>query len=247
MNVSAPCQGGGIIPYPGPFCLLFSCCDHGCGWASSLRAVAYPSLTWSVFPPVLAPTACPPSVFSVHSLPLPSFLVLAWKSLPHLISVPSLSISTTGNSVTRSRVCLQQEQGSQGQNPTVLCHDQSRHCTRCLIKHHVCCTPIKFCFLSSKGSGGEVMCPHRTQGVGGNRKVFSGMWHACQWNEAYVMDIHVSAWHAQQWHGAACPRYAPAALDISLRCCPCCMLSCSATIWAASPLSALLYSPLFSN
>ncbi|XP_027758653.1 ephrin type-A receptor 5 isoform X3 [Empidonax traillii] len=28
------------------FLLSGSCCDHGCGWASSLRAVAYPSLTW---------------------------------------------------------------------------------------------------------------------------------------------------------------------------------------------------------
>lgn len=155
MNVFAPCQGGGIIPYPGPFCLLFSCCDHGCGWASSLRAVAYPSLTWSVFPPVLAPTSCPPSVFSVHNLFLLSFLVLAWKSLSHLISVPSLSISTTGNTVTWSRVYLQQEQGSQGQKTTMLYHDQSRYCSRCLIKHHVCWTPIKFYFLSSKGARGK--------------------------------------------------------------------------------------------
>ncbi|XP_037752514.1 ephrin type-A receptor 5 isoform X11 [Chelonia mydas] len=28
------------------FLLSGSCCDHGCGWASSLRAVAYPSLIW---------------------------------------------------------------------------------------------------------------------------------------------------------------------------------------------------------
>ncbi|XP_061211250.1 ephrin type-A receptor 5 isoform X7 [Neopsephotus bourkii] len=28
------------------FLLSGSCCDHGCGWASSLRAVAYPNLTW---------------------------------------------------------------------------------------------------------------------------------------------------------------------------------------------------------
>ncbi|XP_065693411.1 ephrin type-A receptor 5 isoform X20 [Patagioenas fasciata] len=28
------------------FLLSGSCCDGGCGWASSLRAVAYPSLTW---------------------------------------------------------------------------------------------------------------------------------------------------------------------------------------------------------
>ncbi|KAI1238456.1 hypothetical protein IHE44_0013188 [Lamprotornis superbus] len=28
------------------FLLSGSCCDHGYGWASSLRAVAYPSLTW---------------------------------------------------------------------------------------------------------------------------------------------------------------------------------------------------------
>uniref|UniRef100_A0A8D2MB90 receptor protein-tyrosine kinase n=1 Tax=Zonotrichia albicollis TaxID=44394 RepID=A0A8D2MB90_ZONAL len=33
------------------FLLSGSCCDHGCGWASSLRAVAYPSLTWSPFSP----------------------------------------------------------------------------------------------------------------------------------------------------------------------------------------------------
>lgn len=95
----------GFIPYRGPFCLLFSCCDGGCGWASSLRAVAYPSLTWSVFSPVLAPISCPLSMFSVHSLPLPPFLVLAWKSLSHPTSVPRLSILTTGNSVTQSRVC----------------------------------------------------------------------------------------------------------------------------------------------
>ncbi|RLW08921.1 hypothetical protein DV515_00002615 [Chloebia gouldiae] len=29
-----------------PLSSLLICCDHGCGWASSLRAVAYPSLTW---------------------------------------------------------------------------------------------------------------------------------------------------------------------------------------------------------
>lgn len=68
----------GFTPYPGPFCLLFSCCDHGCGWASSLRAVAYPSLIWSVFSPTLAPVWCHTSMFSVQSLPFSSFLVLAW-------------------------------------------------------------------------------------------------------------------------------------------------------------------------
>lgn len=45
----------GLFLILGLFVLLFSCCDHGGGWASTLRAVAYPSLTWSVFPPVLAP------------------------------------------------------------------------------------------------------------------------------------------------------------------------------------------------
>lgn len=45
------CSGGvGSLPYLGLSCLLFSCCECGCGRASSLCAVAHPSLIWLVFP-----------------------------------------------------------------------------------------------------------------------------------------------------------------------------------------------------
>lgn len=43
-------EGVGSLPYLGLSCLLFSCCECGCGRASSLCAVAHPSLIWLVFP-----------------------------------------------------------------------------------------------------------------------------------------------------------------------------------------------------
>ena len=43
-------KGVGPLPYLGLSCLLFSCCECGCGRASSLCAVAHPSLIWLVFP-----------------------------------------------------------------------------------------------------------------------------------------------------------------------------------------------------
>lgn len=97
---------------------------------------------------------------------------------------------------------LQQEQASQGQKPAVSCHDQSRHCSRCLIKHYGCWTPIQSCFLSSKGVGGRACAPQRRQGVGGSWKVFI-WWHvtcmSVEWSVCHGRRGQCMTYTAMRW------------------------------------------------
>lgn len=136
---------------------------------------------------------------SVHSLPLPSFLVLHWKSLSHLPSASSLSISTTGNSMTQGRVFPQQEQGSQRKNLihyTTIDPDNTLEMLYVITELNIMRAGqfIKFCFLSPKVG---YLSPKR----GGGQVGMYRLWHLTACN------VHVSGTSCMSlvwWRGAIC-------------------------------------------
>lgn len=173
--------------------------DYSLSWAFLFAFQLLRSWLWVGFfsaccclsePNMVSVPSCAGSYFvshlhvSVHSLPLPSFLVLHWKSLYHLPSASSLSISTTGNSMTQGRVFPQQEQGSQRKNLihyTTIDPDNTLEMLYVITELNIMRAGqfIKFCFLSPKVG---YLSPKR----GGGQVGMYRLWHLTACN------VHVS-------------------------------------------------------